>query len=212
MNRPSVLADSDGRRIIHSIGEGGGPEPLPRLRPPAYYGYKYYGYTASEWKWLWNNSYCCLRDAMRVKDEVNSIIVETWRSGLDDNDFRNAARHCTWMCAEASLRSCGKESAIALGNAHEDYKSNEPHSKAMDLYNNSVGVSLATPGATVKDCLSRCKQALAEHKLFFFKARDTQGPYEYEFAYPTFTIDKYGRISGGTVGGTSSTPPEFQGF
>ena len=54
------------------------------------------------------------------------------------NDKSDAFRHCYWSALIA--RDVGILAGITFTNAHEDFPSNPPDEKAMDLHNNSKGL------------------------------------------------------------------------
>jgi len=58
----------------------------------------------------------------------------------DHNGQGDAFRHCFWSAI--LCREIGYNNALRYTSAHEDFPENPPEEKAMDLHNNSVGLSI----------------------------------------------------------------------
>jgi len=130
--------------------------------------------TKTTWaeKMWWCRHQDCQKAARQVRNEVVSAVMAefTTRHAHDDGTEVNAILHCTWMCATASLPQCGSEAARELGDAHEKWRRNPEKDRTMDLYNNSMGLSLAEPGNAAVDCLNVCKLKAKDRLLIWHKA------------------------------------------
>lgn len=82
------------------------------------------------------------------------------------NDKSDAFRHCYW--SSLITRDAGVLAALSFTTAHEDFPSNPPDEKDMDLHNNSVGIAIAisnTRTTTDKILSDACYKALTDGKL-----------------------------------------------
>ncbi|NUM33711.1 MAG: hypothetical protein HUU50_04175 [Candidatus Brocadiae bacterium] len=129
-------------------------------------------------------------------------MFELWEVGRTDNTVENAILHCAWICA-ISLR-CGSVFGRRIGKAHENYASNNPTSKEMDLYNNDVGVDIADEirsdvGECAVDryydyeevaniCLSHCKAKALQNKLLWTQ----ESPFDANARFPRSHRDRKG--------------------
>lgn len=83
------------------------------------------------------------------------------------NDKSDAFRHCFWSAVLA--REIGYQSALRFTNAHESDPRNPPAEKAMDLHNNSVGLSIGRGGGSNTHLSGRCIAALLSGQLKVIK-------------------------------------------
>ncbi|VAW87559.1 hypothetical protein MNBD_GAMMA18-2198 [hydrothermal vent metagenome] len=83
------------------------------------------------------------------------------------NDRSDAFRHCFWSAMLA--RDLGYQNALQFTNAHESDPRNPPQEKAMDLHNNSVGLSIGRVGGHNNQLSSRCMAALLNRQLKVIK-------------------------------------------
>jgi len=81
------------------------------------------------------------------------------------NGNGDAFRHCYWSALLA--RDIGPANALTFTNAHEDYSANPAGEKAMDLHNNSVGISIGRGNTHASDTrlADLCAQARATGRL-----------------------------------------------
>lgn len=81
------------------------------------------------------------------------------------NGSGDAFRHCFWSAMNA--RDEGVTLARQFGEAHEDFATNPPAEKAMDLHNNEVGYTLGnvSPNLPDRSLALMCVQAWAAGKL-----------------------------------------------
>lgn len=63
----------------------------------------------------------------------------------------DAFRHCYWSALLA--RDIGADNAKSFTDAHEAYGANPVGEKAMDLHNNSVGISIGGANSTASDAM-----------------------------------------------------------
>ncbi|MDX1812450.1 MAG: hypothetical protein R3240_10910 [Gammaproteobacteria bacterium] len=79
---------------------------------------------------------------LKLKNCKDKAIAETERIfGISgDNDESDAFRHCFW--AAMLSRELGYEHALEITSAHESSPSSDPEEKAMDLFNNSIGLNI----------------------------------------------------------------------
>jgi hypothetical protein len=86
------------------------------------------------------------------------------RFGYDGhNDKADAFRHCYWSALLA--RKIGAKYAEYYTCAHEDFPNNPHEEKAMDLHNNSIGISIGRLGGDDRQLSERCMAALLNNKL-----------------------------------------------
>lgn len=83
------------------------------------------------------------------------------------NDKSDAFRHCFWSAMLA--RDLGYLNALRFTSSHESDPRNPPQEKAMDLHNNSVGLSIGMSGGNNDNLSSLCMSALLTGKLKVIK-------------------------------------------
>lgn len=83
------------------------------------------------------------------------------------NDKSDAFRHCFWSAV--LVREIGYQNALQFTNAHESDPKNPPAEKAMDLYNNSIGLSIGRAGGNNTYLSGRCMVALLSGQLKVIK-------------------------------------------
>lgn len=83
------------------------------------------------------------------------------------NDSSDAFRHCFWSAMLA--RDLGYQNALQFTNAHEADPRNPPQEKAMDLHNNSVGLSIGKVGGNNNQLSGSCMAALLNGQLKVIK-------------------------------------------
>lgn len=66
-------------------------------------------------------------------------------------------------------RDLGYQNALQFTNSHESDPRNPPQEKAMDLHNNSVGLSIGRTGGNNNQLSGRCMAALVTGKLKVIK-------------------------------------------
>lgn len=95
------------------------------------------------------------------------------------NGRGDAFRHCYWSALLA--RDIGPDNALAFTTAHEDYGSNPPGEKAMDLHNNAVGVAIGrqNPSASDQALVTLCVQATYNGRLITSLTDTRPGRYGY---------------------------------
>ncbi len=100
-----------------------------------------------------------------IKDAKETASAETKkRFGHNGhNDKSDAFRHCFGSAVLA--RELGYKNALQFTNAHESSPKNPPQEKAMDLHNNSVGLSIGKSGGNNQHLSNQCMQALSGGKL-----------------------------------------------
>ncbi len=86
------------------------------------------------------------------------------------NDKSDAFRHCFWSAILA--RELGYHNALQFTNAHESDPRNLSDEKAMDLHNNSTGLSIGRTGGNNNFLSGRCMAALLNGKLKVIKKAD----------------------------------------
>lgn len=108
-------------------------------------------------------------DAITANNLATDALAAAQASGLPGLHLGQADsfRHCLWSCRMA--QDLGPVRAEEFGTAHENSgPSAIPFDNQMDLHDNAVGRSLATPGAT---CDAACRGALTAGLL-----RTIRGP------------------------------------
>jgi len=107
--------------------------------------------------------------AFAIKESKEVAFTETRkRFGLNGrNDRSDAFRHCFWSAMLA--RDLGYQNALRFTNAHESDPRNPPQEKAMDLHNNSVGLSIGKTGGNNTQLSGRCMATLLNGKLKVIK-------------------------------------------
>jgi uncharacterized protein RhaS with RHS repeats len=125
-------------------------------------------------KWWCSKHLCCCGNVYDSDAVIHDAMEREYPGkGNTDSTRENAIKHCSWMCYAASAAHCTAQSAKELGDAHEDYPSNPTADKNMDLYNNAVGISLATHGKSLEEalssCLKACQEAAQDGKLTWIK-------------------------------------------
>jgi uncharacterized protein RhaS with RHS repeats len=99
---------------------------------------------------LLNPSACWDTSPMRCRSEALNTTKQIFgRNG--EGDSSDAFRHCVWSCCMA--KNGGATAAKAVGDGHEWGPGNPRCHKNMDLFNNAMGISLASTGG---DCTSGC--------------------------------------------------------
>lgn len=149
---------------------------------------------------------CCCGAANILQDESLSELSNFYRFNRD-NTIANAVLHCTIFCSVASSSFCSSKTASDLGWAHEEYPTNPKQNRAMDLYNNSMGITLAEKGSSVSACAARCKKAADNYALYWFERYDKEHPTGADVAFPAFQIDPNGNWVSGLPGAHSDKPP-----
>ena len=159
----------------------------------------------SEKKWCRENPICCF--AARNSDtDVRNEIWNRYHSLLE-NSVINAVQHCAWMCYIKSLSCCSEKDARGLGNAHEETPYLNPeHDKAMDLYNNGLGLTIN--GRGLEDCVNKCEARARDHILYWF-APLQEGVVFLGLPrdFPSFQLNTDGMVVGKRNGFGSATPP-----
>jgi RHS repeat-associated protein len=177
--------------------------------------------SVAEIVWATNNPICAF-SAREVTKEVNEIITQKFgvtkvtvngeaievAVGHDDDTVYNAVKHCTWMCAVASLKTCSAAQAWDLGVAHETILrpgDNPPHSMQMDLHNNYCGIGLSKDGKSVEECFNDCLSLAKSYFLYWFKtARMANNPPSgilIPWGFPKWSLKDIGRKGDGPRGG-----------
>lgn len=105
------------------------------------------------------------QDALTIKEAKEMAIAETkCRFGRNGhNDASDAFRHCYWSALLA--RDLGRTAALEFTTAHESSPANDPAEKAMDLYNNGVGLDIGRSGGTNQNLSAKCIAALKAGRL-----------------------------------------------
>jgi hypothetical protein len=102
-----------------------------------------------------------------IREDADKALAEARRqfSGGQHNGPADAFRHCYWSALLA--RDIGADNAKAFTDAHEAYGSNPAGEKAMDLHNNSVGISIGSnnPGAADSALVGACMLAVTNGQL-----------------------------------------------
>jgi len=128
------------------------------------------GLSVRELCWCVRNPSCC-RAANSCGQDARK--EEQSRYGTTkDNTVNNAIKHCAWLCCMASHPDCTTEQARGFGDAHEYGASgDDTHARprGMDLHNNEIGLDLATPGATLSDCIAKCEKAAKDGDLCWYE-------------------------------------------
>jgi hypothetical protein len=103
--------------------------------------------------------------ALTIKDSKETAYAETRRrfGRNGHNDQSDAFRHCFWSALLA--RELGKANALEFTTAHESSPSNDPAEKAMDLYNNRIGLDIGRSGGTDQSLSVMCFAALNSGRL-----------------------------------------------
>ncbi|MCB2263399.1 MAG: hypothetical protein LGR52_10780 [Candidatus Thiosymbion ectosymbiont of Robbea hypermnestra] len=83
------------------------------------------------------------------------------------NDKSDAFRHCFWSAV--LVREIGYQNALQFTNAHESDPKNPPAEKAMDLRNNSIGLSIGRAGGNNTYLSGRCMATLLSSRLKVIK-------------------------------------------
>ncbi len=107
--------------------------------------------------------------ALSIKQSKEAAYAETKkRFGHNGrNDKSDAFRHCFWSAI--LTRELGYQNALKFTTAHESDPRNPPLEKAMDLHNNSVGLSIGKAGGSNQQLSSRCMAALRNGRLKVLK-------------------------------------------
>lgn len=107
--------------------------------------------------------------ALVIKESKEIAFAETKkRFGHNGrNDKSDAFRHCFWSAILA--RELGYSNALQFTNAHESDPRNPPQEKAMDLHNNSIGLSIGRMRGDDNHLANRCMAALLSGQLKFIK-------------------------------------------
>lgn len=107
--------------------------------------------------------------ALSIKQSREEAYAETKkRFGHNGrNDKSDAFRHCFWSAILA--RELGYQNALKFTTAHESDPRNPPREKAMDLHNNSVGLSIGRAGGSSHQISARCMAALHNGQLKVIK-------------------------------------------
>lgn len=107
--------------------------------------------------------------AFAIKESKEKAFAETIKYfGINGrNDKSDAFRHCFWSAILA--RELGYQNALQFTNAHESDPRNLPDEKAMDLQNNSIGLSIGRIGGNNNHLSGRCMAALLNGKLKVIK-------------------------------------------
>jgi hypothetical protein len=107
--------------------------------------------------------------AFAIKEAKEIAITETRkRFGFNGhNDRSDAFRHCFWSAMLA--RDLGYQNALQFTNAHESDPRNPPQEKAMDLHNNSVGLSIGRAGGNNNHLSGLSMMALLNGQLKVIK-------------------------------------------
>ena len=160
--------------------------------------------THAEISWCVRNPCCCAaarNSGTAIKSEMGRRYPD-W----EDNTVENAVQHCAWMCYVTSMRACSEGDALALGIAHEAYDGNPVHDKKMDLYNNSVGVSLGRNGQSLAECFDKCEAKAKAHELYWYSPVKGGPRRGLPGDYPGFDVNNCG-VPGGGVGTPSPVSP-----
>ncbi len=107
--------------------------------------------------------YDCYK-ANQLADEALKSAKENYPKSLH-NGPGDAYRHCYW--SGLLTFEFGEAEAKGFGDRHEDDPNNPPNEKAMDLYNNNVGRTIAkTIRKGDKNAMSAaCKRAVSDGRL-----------------------------------------------
>lgn len=103
-----------------------------------------------------------------IKDHADRALKEAARlfpRAQLHNGNGDAFRHCYWSALLA--RDIGESNARSFTNAHENYSANPPKERAMDLFNNNVGIGIGArhPKATNANMSIHCQAALSAGSL-----------------------------------------------
>lgn len=79
------------------------------------------------------------------------------------NDKSDAFRHCYWSALLA--KEIGAENAYAFTTAHENWKGNPANERAMDLFNNAIGIKIGKTKKADHVLASMCFSALMSGSL-----------------------------------------------
>jgi hypothetical protein len=79
------------------------------------------------------------------------------------NDKSDAFRHCFWSALLS--RDIGYHNALMFTNAHESDPRNPKNEKAMDIYNNSIGLQIGRNGGSDLLLRTQCFAALQQGRL-----------------------------------------------
>jgi hypothetical protein len=103
--------------------------------------------------------------AVAIRESRNLAFMETkrWFGRNGRNDKSDAFRHCFWSALLA--RELGYENALKFTTAHESSPTNDPAEKAMDLYNNRVGLGIGKDNCTDQQLAAMCLSALRAGRL-----------------------------------------------
>jgi hypothetical protein len=101
-------------------------------------------------------------DSFKARDEARVRFPD---EASRNNGPGDAFRHCYW--AALLTRDIGVNNALAFTEAHENFPGNPLDEKAMDLYNNTQGISIGNgrKRATDVQLADLCAQALTDGKL-----------------------------------------------
>lgn len=103
--------------------------------------------------------------ALIIKRAVVNASIETMRRfiGTSHNDAGDAFRHCYWSAI--LCRDLGYVAALRYTSAHEAFAGNPAQEKAMDLYNNAVGLNIGRAGGPNQIISNRCVEAMRSGRL-----------------------------------------------
>ena len=126
---------------------------------------QYINLTPQEQQYIRSNPH----HSFAIKASKEAAFAETKKQfGLNGrNDRSDAFRHCFWSAM--LTRDLGYQNALRFTNAHESDPRNPPQEKAMDLHNNSVGLSIGKTGGSNTQLSGRCMAALLNGQLKVIK-------------------------------------------
>jgi RHS repeat-associated protein len=160
--------------------------------------------SAAEKAWCLANKACCCVAWPSAK-AIEDMITKRYGKDPQKDSVGNAVKHCSWMCLVAYFKACGAAVAVQLGVAHESTSFGDPHGRAMDLHNNSIGAYLGGNGPD--DCVLKCEQKANSYSLYWFELDPKlKGP-SLPKNYPGFGIDPNGNLVFGGYGQQSNSQP-----
>ncbi|NOX44080.1 MAG: hypothetical protein GXP19_10155 [Gammaproteobacteria bacterium] len=103
--------------------------------------------------------------ALSIKRSKEKAFEETIKYfGINGrNDKSDAFHHCFWSAILA--QELGYHNALQFTNAHESDPRNPSEEKAMDLHNNSIGLSIGRNGGNNNYLSGRCMATLLNGQL-----------------------------------------------